>query len=167
WIGSSEHVSSSRRARGNRVMMMRTRSPRLIGLSSCSPSKSGFGQPSAQSRTGAPQIVAPRHRSNDFRICSLELVVICVSSSKYSRGRIRKVLHVFCEHALVKNCFTWLWGNADFVPATCDLVEPRGEIHADDNNELLVRRVACWTGFEKTDVSSDPATCVGYEKVSL
>ncbi|MCI74037.1 hypothetical protein A2U01_0095301, partial [Trifolium medium] len=45
------------------------------------------------------------------------------------------------------------------MPVICGYAELRGEIHVDDSDELLERRVVCWKRLEKTDVSSDSATC--------
>ena len=48
------------------------------------------------------------------------------------------------------------------VTRVCSLC--RGDNYVGDNDEPLERRVVCSMGCERTDVSSDVATCVGYQQ---
>ncbi|MCI08550.1 hypothetical protein A2U01_0029627 [Trifolium medium] len=48
----------------------------------------------------------------------------------------------FCEHVFVENYVTGFW-SVDLLPAICGQVEPRGEVHVDDSDELLEKCVAC------------------------
>ncbi|MCI30913.1 hypothetical protein A2U01_0052124, partial [Trifolium medium] len=130
-------------------------------------------------RTGAPQVVAPRHKSNDFRfehVCRRKCSSLHFARRDYSFARniaTRKCLFarlrsrnplvaktLSYEDMLVTSFSCGSFGFAEkatFSPQS-SVTHPRGGNHVIDNDETLDRRLFSSMGFEGTDASSGPAT---------
>ncbi|MCI12765.1 hypothetical protein A2U01_0033872, partial [Trifolium medium] len=107
-----------------------------------------------QSRTGAPQVVAPRHRSNHFRF-----EPVCRRKYLFARNiatRRRSKILLLRDSCLVRELVV----KAMFCPQK-SATQLRGGNHIIDNDEVLDIRIVSSMGLEETDASSAVATCVG------
>ncbi|MCI13004.1 hypothetical protein A2U01_0034116 [Trifolium medium] len=104
-----------------------------------------LGQLVAQSRTGAPQVVAPRHRSNDFRfglVCRRGFprrVCYAGKNPKFARNYPQ----YSNEELPVKRCSqmpSLPLQSLGFPPSNLWTCEIRGGIFVEDNDDVLERR---------------------------